>query len=301
MSKLKELLQDYVDETGASQSGIGRAVGYSASVISQYLDGIYKGDVKAVETAIEQFLALEQERRAQPKETLTFLPIASAKKVLALVRAAHINGEIAVLHGDPGLGKTFNLEHYQSKYPRKVILIEAHKGYSPRALIVELHAMLGGDGAGSQAYLTKEIIKLVRGGNRCVIIDEADHLNLGCLEIIRHIHDKTGCGLVLAGTQKLMMNLRGKRKQLEQLYSRVGDAIRIDRLSPEDTEKMVAAALPNSNGLWKAFHEQCNGNARILSHFIRRSRRLAERNHSEVTPEIVNRIARQHKDALGIA
>ena len=301
MSKLRQQLQDYIEENGVSQKALEKPIGYSSSVISQYLEDIYKGDVKAVETAVEQFLARENDRRSQSKEKLAFTPTASAKKALALVRSAHLMGVFNALIGDPGLGKTVSLEQYQSKYPRKVLFIAAHKGYSARAMIIKLHTLLGGDGVGSQAYLTEEIIKLIKGGDRCILIDEADHLNLGCLEIIRHIHDMTECGLILAGTQKLMMNLRGKRKQLEQLYSRLHDTVRLDRLSPEDTEKLIGTALPNSSGLWKTFHEHCNGNARILSHFIARSKRLAERNKGEVTAEIITEIARKHKAALGIA
>jgi DNA transposition AAA+ family ATPase len=294
-----------MEETGATQSALAKPIGYSGSVISQFLDGTYGGvkggDLKAVEKAVEQFLAMEQERKAAPKEKIPYVQISSAKRIYDVTRTAHLDGECSVVSGDPGLGKTASLEYYQSKYPKKVALITAYKGYTARALVIDLHKKLGGTGLGIKTDIIADICSRLKSAKYCIVIDEADHLNLTALEVVRHIHDDSECGLVLAGTEKLMMNLRGKRKQLEQLYSRVGRAVRLDRLTPEDTQKIVCAAIPDCNGTWKAFHEHCNGNARTLSKFIRRAKRIADRNSSPVTSEIVERIARQHKEVLGIA
>ncbi len=304
MSELRQQLSDYMDETGATQTAISKAIGYSSSVISQFLDGTYGvkgGDLKAVQTAVEQFLKMEEERKAAPKEKIPYVQITAAKRVYDVTRTAHLDGEVSVVTGDPGLGKTEALKYYQGKYPKKVALITAYKGYTARALVISLHKMFGGDGIGCKTDLIDDIIAKVKGTNRCIIVDQAEYLNLSSLETVRHIYDETECGLVLAGTQKLMENLRGRSKSLAQLYSRVGRAVRLDKLTPEDTEKIIHAAIPNSNGVWKTFHEQCTGNARILSKFIRRTKRIADRNSSPVTAEIVERIARQHKEVLGIA
>src|SRR4030042_3129653 len=55
-------LQKYMDEKGASQTAVARACGFSSAVISQILHGEYKGDMAKVLKAIQDFLALEEER-----------------------------------------------------------------------------------------------------------------------------------------------------------------------------------------------------------------------------------------------
>lgn len=301
MNDLRQQLMDHISETGISQSAISRSIGYSPSTISQYLDNIYKGDVKAVEKEIEQYLSLEQERKAQPLLKVPFVDISAAKIIYDNARTAHREGEITVITGEPGLGKTFGLEYYRGKYPKKVALITAYKGYTARTLISKLHKeFFGGDGSGSKTDLIEDLCS-IGGTNRCIIIDQAEYLNLTALETIRYIYDVTECGLVLAGTHRLLENLRGKNKCLQQLWSRVGRAVRLDRLTAADTEKIIQTVLPNSNGLWKSYHEHCNGNARVLSKIIRRTKRVAERNNTAVTESIVVRVAREHKESLGIA
>jgi hypothetical protein len=300
MSDLRQQLQEYIDEKRASQSAIGKAIDYSGSVVSQFLDGTYKGDLSAVEKAISGFLLRERERKAAPEEKIPFIKTSIYQQAYDVIRSSDLVGEIGVIFGDAGLGKTEALNHY-ARRNTNVILIEAHVGYTARVLMRNLHKFSGGDGIGNITDLVDDICKRLKNATRCIIIDEAEHLNLRCLELLRHIHDRTDCGMVLAGMPKLMANLRGKNDKLKQLYSRLGDAVHLDKLTAEDTEKIVRAAVPNANGVWKAFHEQCSGNTRILAKFIRRAKRIAARNNSAVTEVIVNKIARHHKEVLGLA
>jgi len=302
MSNMRQQLQDHIEEEGTSQTAIGKAIGYSGSTISQYLDGIYKGDVSAVETEIGQYLALESERRADPKVRIPYVQITSAKKVYDFSRSAHRDGEICVITGDPGLGKTKALEHYQSKYPKKVAYLRAYKGMNVKTLVGKLHqTFFGGNGNGSRNDMVEDLCVKLKDANRCIVIDQAEYLNLTALETLREIHDASECGMVLAGTENLRENLRGRNKSLAQIWSRVRRIIRLDRLTPEDVEKIIHAALPEANGAWKAFSQHCNGNARLLETFIWRVKRVAGKNKTAITEEIVTKVARQHKDALGIA
>lgn len=307
MSDFRQQLQDHIEEEGLTQAAIGKAIGYSGSVISQYLDGTYGtkevgGDLKAVETAVEQYLALALERKAEPKVKIPYVQIAAAKKVYDFSRSAHRDGEICVITGDPGLGKTKALEHYQSKYSKKVAYLLAYKGLNVRTLVSKLHmAFFGGAGNGNKSDMIEELCTKLKDANRCIIIDQAEYLNLTALETLRHIHDASECGMVLAGTHKLHENLRGRNKSLAQLWSRVRRAVRLDRLTAEDVEKIIHAAMPEANGVWKAYHQHCNGNGRLLETFIWRTKRVAGRNKAAITEELVARVARQHKEALGIS
>lgn len=299
---LKQQLIDHMEEEGATQATIGRAINYSGSTVSQYLDDIYKGDVSAVEKAITEYLALEQERKSAPKVRIPYVQITSAKKVYDFARSAHRDGEICLITGDPGLGKTKALEHYRDKYPKKIAYVMAYKGMNPRTLVGKIHiAFFGGDGSGNKNDMIEELCSKLKDANRCILVDQAEYLNLTSLESLRHIHDMTECGMVLAGTNKLQENVRGRNKNLAQLYSRVRRAVRLDRLTPEDVEKIIHAALPSAYGAWKAFNSHCEGNGRILETLIWRAKRVADKNKTVITEDIITKVARQHKEALGIA
>lgn len=59
-----------------------------------------------------------------------------------------------------------------------------------------------------------------------ILVDEANHLSVAILEVMRHVHDMTECGMVLVGATQRLYDLftNGGRKSqdLEQLWSRVG-------------------------------------------------------------------------------
>jgi len=91
---------------------------------------------------------------------------------------------------------------------------------------------------------------------------------------------------------RLIANLRGKKGEYAQLYSRVGVAGRLESLKPIDSEMIVASVIPSSDGLWKAYHEAACGNTRTLCKLILRSLRVAEINNVAINPEIVKETAK---------
>ena len=53
---------------------------------------------------------------------------------------------------------------------------------------------------------------------------------------IRRIYDKAQVGILLVGMPRLIMNLKGEKRQYAQLYSRVGIATKLNPLTEEDKE-----------------------------------------------------------------
>ena len=59
---IKERLEAYMKESGLSQAKIAPLIGVSMTALSQYRNGIYKGDVKAVESKIEEYMETVEEQ-----------------------------------------------------------------------------------------------------------------------------------------------------------------------------------------------------------------------------------------------
>lgn len=100
---------------------------------------------------------------------------------------------------------------------------------------------------GSLNDLFESVSDRLRDSGRLIVVDEAENLPLRALEIIRRLHDETGCGLVLSGMPRLVANLRGKHGELVQLYSRVSVALNLGESLPDDELFEIAkAALPDA-------------------------------------------------------
>ncbi len=291
MSKLREQLQSYMEEHGISITAVARSIDYSSATLSQWISGKYTGDSVAVEDAVKIFLDLQRDRKQTPKQEIPFCHISTARKIFEVARMCHLDGEIGVCYSDAGLGKTVGVKKYAEKY-KNVILIEADLGHTAKVLFADLHRRLGMDGRGSVHDMFEDVVAKLKGSGRFIIVDEAEHLPYRALELLRRVYDKAGVGILLVGMPRLIMNLRGKRGEYAQLFSRVGVAVKLDLLKDIDTKEIVGAAIPDSNGVWKIFHEQSQGNARILSKLIYRTQRVATINKMQITPEIVKETAK---------
>jgi len=285
-----ELLQAMQDK-GHTQASVARAIGYSGSALNQWMAGKYKGDVKGIEHAVKGFLEREVEKGISRKIQLRFVMTTTAAKVFEAARMCHLDGEIGVAIGPVGVGKTTDVKEYASRNS-DVILVEADLGYTARDLFRELHKKCGFDGTGNINKMKDDIIDRLKDSGRLIIIDEAEHLPVKALDLMRRINDKAGVGILFCGLERFMENLRLRQADFAYLYTRIGFKVALDSLQKSDIESIVLDAIPESGNLWKTFDVESHGNGRILSKLIARSLRLAELNGVPVTTEIVHEAAK---------
>jgi DNA transposition AAA+ family ATPase len=285
-----EQLSQFIAETGTTQIAIARALGKSSTVISQYLSGTYPGAVKEIDAAVSSFLERQTEKRTTPKRTTRFVKTTVAKKIAEVARLTHLECEIGVIAGDAGLGKTIAVQEYARRNPG-VILIEADLGYTAKTLFSELHRAVGYDGRGGLHDLFSVVVQKLHGSDRMIIVDEAEHLPYRALEMLRRVYDKAGVGVLLVGMPRLVSNLKGRRSEYAQLYSRVGVAAKLTHLTEADTTSLVASIDDSAVAFTAAYHESSGGNARVLSKLVHRSMRIAEINHIKLSKSVIERTA----------
>lgn len=281
-----ELLQNYITHTGISQSKVAPLVGVSTATISQYLKGEYKGDVAAVDKKVAEMLERQADKAKDVKSD--FVETAKAKDIFSVCQMAHAMADINLVIGEAGLGKTVTLKQY-AKTVDNVILVEVEPTFSPKVLLVELCNRLGIVPSRSNHDNVTNIVEKLKGSDKLIIIDEAELLNLKSLEVIRRIHDMAGIGVVLAGMPRLRANLRGKKGEYKQLYSRIGFVEDLsDRLPEEDIGMLSQATIGTSEfnaKLYKASH----GNARRLNKLLRGVNRLSQLNNRPIDEAMINK------------
>lgn len=271
---VKAKLLQILERPGYTQKTVATKTGLSATVISQYLRGTYNGSIPNVEAALKDFLQREEYRANHREVRATFVPTQLAGMALSLISNTHMDGDIGVIYGPAGMGKSMVLREYAYKN-KGAILIEADPGCTARVLLQELCARLGVKRTGNIHELSEECIQALTGTGWVVLVDEAELLPYRALEVLRRIHDRSGVAIVLAGMPRLLINLRGSRGEFAQLYSRVGMCLNLethkDKSEQEDFNRILGSLLTDGDGesltqpeLAEAFFRCSKGNYRRM-------------------------------------
>lgn len=229
-----------------SQAAVAREIGISASALNQWLKGIYAGDNEAIESKLVIWLVAYDERR-QAGETMPRAPewveTPTAARIVGALSYAQAAGDIAIVYGGAGLGKSTAIRHYQG-----ISLNVWHVTMTPASASVvtaleEICAALGLTETGGAAKLHRAIVRRVRGSRGLLAIDEAQHLSTAALDQIRAIHDATEIGVALVGNQEVYARMTGGNRAayLDRLYSRVGKRLALRSSTAEDIHAVIAA------------------------------------------------------------
>ncbi|MDR0718128.1 MAG: AAA family ATPase [Treponema sp.] len=246
-----------------SQSKAAQAMGYSAGVISAYKNRAYNGNVRALEERIEAWLKREARRLARIDVPVT--ETAAMEQVRRAITIAQDEADVAVIIGEAGTGKTTALRQY-AKESHSALLIDVDPSFSKVVLMNEIAHALGVEDKGGMNAVIDRVITALKDRDAVLIIDEADYLSDGSLELVRRIiNDKACTGVVLVGLPTLEYKIRNLRNDHEQLISRVGVMVKLGRLKRNDTEKILAGVWPDLSGeTVEAFIKGANGSTRTL-------------------------------------
>lgn len=293
--ELRQALKSFMEEKGLKQAQVKRSLGISEAALSQWLNNCYTGNIPKIEEDVKAFLQRQYEKSALVKVDIPFIETSISKAIFEVARMCHLDCEMGVVYGSAGYGKTFSVKEYARQNP-DTILIEVDPGWTARALMRKIHRDLGLDGRGFLDDIVSEIVSRLQNSGRLIIIDEAENLDSDVLNLVRRIYDHANVGLLLVGMPRLLHNLKGKKGEFSQLYSRSSVSYELKPLTSEDTRAIVGAVLyddggddnkPGGNGIYKSFHCAALGNTRVLTKLILRSLRLADVNKAPLSPEII--------------
>ncbi|HGG6754249.1 TPA: AAA family ATPase [Salmonella enterica subsp. enterica serovar Java] len=286
-------LKDVMDTHNYSQGQVARAIGRSVTAMNQYVQGKYNGDIADMEERIANFIRRVREKQNALRIDERFVSTPTARKGLEVLAYAHQECEICVLYGAAGLGKTMTLKEY-ARRDDAVIFIEADPGYTARTLLEELCGRLKQNKNGNIHTLIDLCVEKLKGTGRLLIIDEAELLPYRALEVVRRLHDKAGIGVVMAGMPRLITNLKGKRGEFAQLYSRVALALDMGNLlDREDFDQIAVDLMPEAEDLKirNALYDQSKGNARRLFKLARGVYRTCDISKKEVSVTAIEKFS----------
>ena len=246
-AELPARVREALAADGLSQSRAAREIGISGGALSQWLAGAYAGDTAAMDARARSWLEARDER-ATLAERLPSPPewaeTPSSKRVISGLTYAQAAGYVAVIHGAAGVGKTMASRRYAGLRPNVWIATMSPWTKTVRACLEQAAGACGLRTAGFRAArIAAGLCARLDGTRGLLAIDEAQHLGVPALEALRSVHDATGCGLALVGSDLLYERLTGGGRVAEfaQLSSRIGRRVRLPGATQGDSDTLLPA------------------------------------------------------------
>ncbi len=210
----------YKESTGKTQTIIAKELDISSGALSAFLAGTYKTPHTIV-PKIVQLLNIAEQKEIAPVEP-SFRETTVSKAVINTISYCHIQGKMAVVYGDAGVGKTMAINEYCRKN-NAAIKITISPVYSSMSGVNELLAAELGVRERVSRKIYADIISKLKDSSRVIIIDEAQHLTVRTLNHLRCLADESGVGIALIGNDEVYSKMKGSgRADFAQLFSRIG-------------------------------------------------------------------------------
>lgn len=220
---IRTQLAGYMERSRKSQREIAKSMGISDSALSMFVKGSYPGDNEQIARKAAALMELARNQSVAVKLP-GFVETRTSSEIMGAANYAQTHRDISVVFGDAGIGKTMAITEFARHNP-SVIMVTADVTSTVKSLLEDILEKLGcREIAGSRSAARRQIVRELKGSNRMVIIDEAQHLRLPTLEAVRGIiYDACQCAVLLCGNEQVYTRLLGKqRAPFAQLFSRVG-------------------------------------------------------------------------------
>lgn len=213
-------LVKYMKATGKTQTAVAKELDISDSALSTFLKGDYKAPHKII-PKVAELIQMNEKKKVAPKEP-EFVETSISRTVTNAIKYCHIQGKLAVVYGDAGIGKTVAFRQYL-RDNSLAIGITISPTYASITGVNELLAEQLGVRERVARKITNEIVRKLKDSGRVIIIDEAQHLTTRTLNHLRCISDESGVGICLIGNLEVYTRLKGTGKaDFAQLFSRIG-------------------------------------------------------------------------------
>lgn len=178
---------------------------------------------------------------AEPEPEGDFCRTATAERIIDVLKVCHGFGEMAMIVGEPGLGKTTALEYFEAETPGSWLITASPAAGALVPCLSRIAVAVAGRAPNTGALAVVETINYALKWHRdgkLIMIDEAQHLGDAAIEELRSLHDATGVGVVLCGNRTLLSRFEvrsaSRRSVWAQLSSRLLAPVELSQCDPAD-------------------------------------------------------------------
>lgn len=272
----------------------GKAIQYDKSTVYRLLRGIYEGSIEKVCASIESYKRIADERATIQSNEIVENSI--TRMIGAGLDYALSNNSITMITGESRMGKTESAKLWRDANNHGTsVLVTAPPIGGTKALMRRIADAVGVNKNLSIVQIFEAITRSFNK-NRILIIDEAHRLmpndrrsNPVNIEILRDLHDETGCALAFIATQRFSDDLHKSSYQFEQVLGRIGMPIRLKRtIAVKDIKPIIDQYLPDAS---KELLDHCKqianeqGRLGILTEDLKIASRIAGKMKQDLTED----------------
>ncbi|EON1604790.1 AAA family ATPase [Escherichia coli] len=273
ISNIRAGLRTLVENEETTFKQIALESGLSTGTISSFINDKYNGDNERVSQILQRWLE-KYHAVAELPEPPRFVETQTVKQIWTSMRFASLTESIAVVCGNPGVGKTEAAREYRRTNNNVWMITITPSCASVLECLTELAFELGmNDAPRRKGPLSRALRRRLEGTQGLVIIDEADHLGAEVLEELRLLQESTRIGLVLMGNHRVYSNMTGGNRTVEfaRLFSRIAKRTAINKTKKADVKAIADAWQINGEKELELLQQiaQKPGALRILNHSLR--------------------------------
>lgn len=215
---------------GRSKAKLADELGFDPTNVWKIFMGRYEGSMENVCTAIAAM-----QKRCRESVRLGFVRTPVTDRIYEAIDYAHTMGEIVVIRGDTGRGKSLTGNLYHSEHNHgSTFYVELEERSTYARAMRSIGLAMGANTSGSSDTYRNYIERRL-GRNRTLILDEAGHLynpkrpDPAAFDFLRHVQGKRHCGLVLIFTLPYWYSIVNGpiAGYFEQFLGRVGCEVEI--------------------------------------------------------------------------
>jgi DNA transposition AAA+ family ATPase len=252
--EMRGQLMQYLDRSGLTIGDFAKRVGYSPVALHHFVQGRYPGNPKHICDAARGFIEQHPIEAAADLEGKLY-ETANVRVWREIFFECLDSQRAAVVYGPPGIQKSFPVEHLiaelnrldlaKNGHGRRAYYVYCRQGIRPNQLLKRVAEACGTSPLGDADRILRNLRFDFAKRRVLIIFDEAQHLSIDCLETVRELLDRLGCGLIFSGSHNLMRIFQ-KSIELEQLNSRLYHAIQLPGMTEEDARRIIGCELQNA-------------------------------------------------------
>ena len=295
--ELRRQVKSLLGSLVLSANKAAKQIGVSGAALSQWLNGKYNADPAELERKVLGWIERNAEMQDMPEESLFVRTVETSvfRKVTGAIRHAHLQGKIAMVTASSGAGKTRAITEYVNSHPG-AIHIECHHSFPVRAVLQEIARHSGLEVKGNIHSMLMAVSEKLRGSQKVIILDEAEHLQAQVLDVVRRIWDFAGVGIVYVGLPRFAATVRSLKAEYIYIWNRVRIKREIEttaQVAFGDLELLLKDAMPGAEKFAGLFSSYCGADFRQAEELFFTSILLAKNQGEELSERVIKAVAKQ--------
>lgn len=208
-SDITERVLKFIEEQGLTQVAVAREVGISKTTISDVLRQQYAGKTSDAQLIkLHNWLELAA-RRENIVRTRKFVETTVARDILNVASMVAETCKIGVVFGPAQIDKTFTLKAIEGDqcFGDPILIRVDETLLRPFALCRALASRFELSQNGTFDAVFRRVVKRLVDTKRMLMFDEIERVAYRTLEMIRDLHDETGCPILLCGKPAIYSKL----------------------------------------------------------------------------------------------